>query len=170
MFVRLFSLVFFMLGFGACLQAQQPTSTTMKTTNPHYQKNRSEKLKVSNEEWKKVLDPDVYRVARQQGTEYAFSGQYWNFYEAGVYHCAACGQALFRSEGKFESSCGWPSFFEPITKNAMTYLEDNSHGMQRVEVRCGSCDAHLGHIFDDGPAPTYKRYCINSVVIQFEKK
>lgn len=169
MFARFTLAIALILLFGACLQAQQ-TPKPMNEKNPYYEKGRTEKLQLSNEDWKKVLDPEVYRVARQQGTEYAFSGQYWNFYQAGTYHCAACGQALFRSEGKFESSCGWPSFFEPIHPKAMTYLDDRSHGMHRVEVRCGTCDAHLGHIFDDGPAPTYKRYCINSVVIQFEKK
>ena len=110
----------------------------------------------------------MYRIAREQGTEYAFSGKYWNHTGLGEYHCQVCGNLLFKSDGKFESSCGWPSFFEPVSKESMTYKEDNTHGMNRVEVKCGRCDSHLGHIFDDGPPPTGKRYCINSKVILFK--
>lgn len=128
------------------------------------------KLKLDNEEWKKKLDPEVYYIAREKGTEYAFSGSYWNFFDKGLYRCKACNNPLFLSDGKFESSCGWPSFFEPITKESVQYAEDRSHGMNRVEVMCGKCDAHLGHVFDDGPPPTYKRYCINSVILDFEKE
>lgn len=155
---------------SSCIQAQNKKTSEMKTEHPYYQPGRTEKLSVSDAEWKKALSPELYRIARQQGTEYAFSGEYWNFYQQGVYHCAACGQALFESDGKFESSCGWPSFFKAVNDKAIRYIPDHSHGMDRTEVRCGLCDAHLGHIFDDGPPPTGKRYCINSVVIQFGKK
>ncbi|MBL7766051.1 MAG: peptide-methionine (R)-S-oxide reductase MsrB [Chitinophagaceae bacterium] len=159
-------MVCLMFGSG-CSNAQTPTTMKEKA---YYNPADTNQLKVSNEEWKKVLDPKVYDIARNKGTEYAFSGQYWNHYETGVYHCAACGNPLFKSDGKFESSCGWPSFFEPIREGSVKYADDHSHGMNRIEVMCGRCDAHLGHIFDDGPPPTYKRYCINSVILQFEKK
>lgn len=153
--------------FAQCVQAQ--TTTTMnEQQNPYYSVQDSSQLKLSNEAWKKALSPEVYRIAREKGTEYAFSGQFWNHYEKGLYRCKACGNALFRSDGKFESSCGWPSFFEPVTATSVKYAEDHSHGMDRIEVMCGRCDGHLGHVFDDGPPPTYKRYCINSVILDFE--
>ncbi|MEN9340611.1 MAG: peptide-methionine (R)-S-oxide reductase [Bacteroidota bacterium] len=142
----------------------------MPEKNPYYSNTDTQPLQVSNDEWKKVLPADVYDIARNKGTERAFTGQYWNHFETGTYHCKACGLPLFRSNGKFESSCGWPSFFEPITAQSIRYARDNSYGMVREEVMCGRCGAHLGHVFDDGPPPTYKRYCINSVIIDFEKK
>ncbi len=142
----------------------------MPEKNPYYSNTDTQTLQVSNDEWKKVLPADVYDIARNKGTERAFTGQYWNHFETGTYHCKACGLPLFRSNGKFESSCGWPSFFEPITAHSLRYARDNSYGMVREEVMCGRCGAHLGHVFDDGPPPTYKRYCINSVIIDFEKK
>jgi peptide-methionine (R)-S-oxide reductase len=119
-------------------------------------------------DWKKVLPNDVYEISREAQTEYAFTGKYWNFEGLGTYYCAACGNPLFKSDAKFASSCGWPSFYESIRKNSVRYIDDNSHGMVRTEVVCGRCDGHLGHIFDDGPAPTYKRFCMNSVVLDFE--
>ena len=139
-------------------------------TNPHYASSEKEKLDIDNAEWKKVLPADVYHIAREKGTERPFTGKYWDSKEIGTYHCAACGNPLFRSEGKFESSCGWPSFFEPITKGSILYSPDNSYGMKRTEVKCSRCEAHLGHIFDDGPPPTGLRYCINSVILQLEEK
>ncbi|HTN46229.1 MAG TPA: peptide-methionine (R)-S-oxide reductase MsrB [Flavipsychrobacter sp.] len=138
------------------------------TKNPYYSRTDTRHLDVSNAEWKKILPSEVYHVAREQGTEYAFSGKHWNTDVKGDYYCAVCGNHLFKSDAKFASSCGWPSFYEPIRENSVIYKEDNSHGMRRIEVECGRCNSHLGHIFDDGPAPTYKRFCMNSIVLDFE--
>ncbi len=140
----------------------------MEEKSPYYNSKEEKKVSVDDAKLKEVLPSEVFNVARRKGTEYAFSGKYWNHFEGGTYHCIVCGNPLFKSDGKFNSSCGWPSFFEPIKDSAMHYYTDKTHGMERVEVTCGRCESHLGHIFDDGPPPTYKRYCINSVVIDFE--
>ena len=125
-------------------------------------------MSLTNDEWQKRLIPEVYHIAREKGTEWPFTGKYWNSKDNGTYCCAACGNPLFISDAKFESSCGWPSFFEPVTKGSVIYAPDNTHGMHRTEVRGGRCKAHLGHVFDDGPPPTGLRYCINSVILDFE--
>lgn len=164
-----------MLVFTTCAQRPRqyaPVSVTQnqQPTNPYYSRtDTSSLLHITNAEWKKVLPSDVYHIARESGTERAFTGKYWDFEGIGTYYCAACGNALFKSEGKFASECGWPSFFEPIRPTAMTYKNDSSHNMERIEVNCGRCGAHLGHLFDDGPPPTYKRYCMNSIVLEFEQ-
>ena len=122
----------------------------------------------SEAEWREELPHMACFVLREKGTERAFSGEFWNHHEKGVYRCAGCGQALFDSNHKFESGTGWPSFFQPAEGNAITEHEDDSWGMHRVEVMCSSCGGHLGHVFEDGPRPTGLRYCINSAALQFE--
>ncbi len=140
-----------------------------KTGNPVYSKTDSSKVTMSEEEWKKILPSDVYYIARQKGTERPWTSKFEKFDEAGTYYCAACGNGLFKSDTKFDSGCGWPSFYEPISKGSIIYTPDNSHGMTRTEVQCGRCKAHLGHVFEDGPPPTGLRYCINGVILDFEK-
>jgi peptide-methionine (R)-S-oxide reductase len=137
--------------------------------NPVYSRTDKSKVNLKEEEWKKILSPDVYYIARQKGTERAWTSKFENFKEIGTYYCAACGNALFKSDTKFDSGCGWPSFYEPISKSAIIYLPDNTHGMVRTEVQCGRCKSHLGHVFEDGPPPTGLRYCINGVILDFEK-
>lgn len=160
-----------LLGQGCYSQNNQKTDMDhhKKNDNPVYSRTDTGKAVMKDEDWKRVLSPEVYYIARQKGTERPWSSKFENLKEVGTYYCAACGNALFKSDTKFESGCGWPSFYEPISKSSVIYLPDNSLGMSRTEVECGRCKAHLGHVFEDGPPPTGLRYCINGVVLDFEK-
>lgn len=140
-----------------------------KSNNPVYSRTDTSKVNLSEEEWRKVLPQEIYGIARMKGTERPWTSKYEDFKEVGTYYCAACGNALFKSDTKFESGCGWPSFYQPISKSSIIYEPDNTHGMTRTEVVCGRCKSHLGHVFEDGPPPTGLRYCINGVVLDFEK-
>ena len=129
----------------------------------------NEKVTLSNDEWRKILSPERFHVLREAGTEPPFHNALWNNHEKGIFVCAACGNELFSSETKFESGTGWPSFFQPISKDKVAWGTDNSLGMTRDEVTCARCGSHLGHVFDDAPAPTHQRYCMNSASLQLEK-
>jgi peptide-methionine (R)-S-oxide reductase len=130
----------------------------------------SEKIYKSEEDWKKVLTDEQYKVLREKGTERAFTGKYWDHTEEGLYKCAGCGEILFESDTKFDAGCGWPSFYQPADNKVIDEKVDKSHFMVRTEVLCSKCGGHLGHVFNDGPNPTGLRYCINSASIEFEKK
>ena len=127
-------------------------------------------VKIQEQEWKKILTPQQYYVLREKGTEPAFSGKYYQNEKKGIYLCAACGQELFNSNTKFDSGTGWPSFWAPISEDKVVRKTDNSYAMQRTEVLCSRCGSHLGHVFDDGPAPTGERFCMNSVSLDFEEE
>lgn len=145
-------------------------SCTQSENRSKYSQPRKDKVVKTEEEWKKQLSDEAYEVTREKGTERAFSGDYWDHKADGTYHCACCDLPLFDSETKFKSGTGWPSFYEPVNKKDVGEVVDRSYGMIRTEVICNRCDAHLGHVFTDGPEPTGLRYCINSVSLKFEQR
>lgn len=157
---------------GGCGPSQvgdlEQSSAPPESVPPPTPQTMSNKVTKTEEEWKRVLTPEQYRVLRQKGTERAFTGAYWNTKDKGIYRCAGCGEMLFESDTKYDSGCGWPSFYAPATTNVISEADDRTHGMVRTEVLCSKCGGHLGHVFDDGPNPTGLRYCINSASIKFE--
>ena len=161
------TLMFLSIGISSCAQDLKNKKDTKMSASNHSQ---IETIEKSDKEWQKTLTADQYYVLRQQGTEAAFSGEYFDHKGKGTYVCAACGNELFSSKAKFRSGTGWPSFFEPISANHIGTEEDGSFGMTRIEVHCAKCGGHLGHVFNDGPNPTGLRYCINSVSLGFEAK
>jgi peptide-methionine (R)-S-oxide reductase len=172
---RYFILILLTASLQQCSYSQNNPKTktvkmdSTKKNNPLYSNTDTSKVAMADEEWKKILPADVYNVARQKGTERPWTSKFESFSEIGTYYCAVCGNALFKSDTKFESGCGWPSFYDPISKSSIIYAPDNTYGMSRTEVMCGRCKSHLGHVFEDGPPPTGLRYCINGVVLDFAK-
>jgi len=160
------------VGEGAYAEAEQIIQKLIgenETQARAGEKEMTEKIVKTDQEWQKELTPEQYEVLRKAGTERAFTGAYWDNHEKGVYYCAACGQKLFSSDTKFDSGTGWPSFYKPVAETSVDRENDSTYGMERTEVRCHRCGSHLGHVFDDGPAPTGLRYCMNSLALKFVK-
>jgi peptide-methionine (R)-S-oxide reductase len=156
-------LVLGILFLFSCNANSQNDSQMNEKNNPDYEVEKSE------EEWRQILSPVEFKILREKGTEYAFTGEFFNHKEKGTYTCAGCGNELFTSNSKYDSGCGWPSFYEPLNKEKIGEFEDRSHGMVRTEIVCNKCGGHLGHVFPDGPKPTGLRYCVNSASLDFKK-
>ncbi|MDI9359057.1 MAG: peptide-methionine (R)-S-oxide reductase MsrB [Phycisphaerales bacterium] len=153
----------------ACIQTHISAMKDQTQNNPYYSNTSKDTLNVSNDIWKKILSTKVYDIARGKGTEMPYSSPLEKNFDTGTYYCGVCGNPLFKSDTKFNSQCGWPAFFQTIEKNSLIYKPDNSYNMERVEVLCGRCHSHLGHVFDDPNTPTGLWYCINGVVLDFKK-
>ena len=166
--IMLFALSGLMISAMQDQQNETDRSGSQTIQKTEKETNMPDKIIKSEEEWKQLLTAEQYQVLRKGGTECAFTGKYYEYKGQGVYRCAGCGSALFHSDTKFNSGTGWPSFWSPVSEKSVELLEDNSLFMKRIEVRCYRCGGHLGHVFDDGPAPTNQRFCINSAALIFE--
>jgi peptide-methionine (R)-S-oxide reductase len=163
--------VLVLLAFGACAQMSNKKMVLHDhSKDPYYSHTDNAPLNIPNATWKKILPAGVYDIAREKGTEQAYSGDNWDNHSKGTFYCRVCGHLLYTSDTKFDSGTGWPSFYAPATKNSIDLDADKTAGMERTEVVCARCHSHLGHVFDDGPAPTGKRYCMNGNVMDFEPK